>query len=106
MSHQTLISSPFGSSARAFFQSAGFCTALLILLFMFNGDFNQSSLKWLIFPFFFVPMAGGVAGLIFKNTTGLRHAEGSKKILGWAIGILGYLILVPMALILGLNDPN
>ena len=50
-------------------------------------------------------MAGGVAGLIFKNTTGLRQADGLKKILGWVIGILAYLIFVPMALVLGLGLP-
>jgi len=106
MSHQTLISNPFGSSARAFFQSAGFCTVLLVLVFIFSGDFTQSSLKSLIFPFIFVPMAGGLAGLIFKNTTGLRQADGSKKIFGWAIAIMAYLILVPMAFVLGLGLPN
>ena len=105
MSHQTLISNPFGTSARAFFQSAGFCIVLLVLVFIFSGDFNQSSPKSLIFPFIFVPMAGGVAGLIFKNTTGLRQADGLKKILGWVIGILAYLILVPMAFVLWLGLP-
>lgn len=51
-------------------------------------------------PFIFVSMAEGIAGLIFRNTEGLREAEGLKKVLGWAIGILAYLILVLMALVL------
>lgn len=106
MSHQTLISKPIGSSARAFIQSAILSSLILILAFTLNGDFSHFSLKGFLFPFLFVPMAGGVAGLIFRNTTGLRQAEGLKKFLGWAIGILAYLILVPMALILGLNGPN
>ncbi len=105
MSHQTLISNPFGSSARAFFQNAGLCTVLLVLVFIFRSDFNQSSLKSMIFPFIFVPMAGGLAGLIFKNTTGLRQADGLKKIAGWLIGILAYLIFVPMAFVLWLGLP-
>lgn len=106
MSHQTLISKPIGSSARAFIQSAVLSSIILVLVFILSGDFNQFSLKGLLFPFIFVPLAGGVAGLIFRNTTGLRQADGLKKFLGWTIGILAYLVLVPMALILGINGPN
>lgn len=106
MSHQTLISKPIGSSARAFIQSAVVSSLILILVFFLSGDFKEFSLKGLIFPLFFVPLAGGVAGLIFRNTSGLRQAHGLKKFLGWAIGVLAYLILVPMALVLGLNGPN
>ncbi len=106
MSHQTSILKPFGSSSRAFFQSAGICTILLILVFILGGEFNKSSLKSLIFLFLFVPVAGGIAGLVFRNTAGLRGADGVKKFVGWAIGVLAYLILVPMALVLGLGLPN
>lgn len=106
MSHQTLISKPIGSSARAFIQSAVLSSLILVLVFILSGDFKEFSLKAILFPSLFVPLAGGVAGLIFRNTTGLRQAVGLKKILGWTIGILAYLVLVPMALVLGLNGPN
>ncbi len=106
MSQQTLSSDPFGSSTKAFFQSAAITAVLLALFFTLGGEFNTDKIHLLILPFIFVPMAGGIAGLIFRNTAGLREAEGLKKVLGWAIGILAYLILVPMALILGLNGPN
>lgn len=103
MSHQTFISKPFGSSARAFFQSAGISTVLLILFLTINWDFKTAPIHLLILPIILVPLAGGIAGLIFRNTAGLRGADGLKKVVGWAIPILAYLILIPMALILGLN---
>ena len=103
MSHQTLISKPIGSSARAFIQSALLSSLILILAFTLNGDFSHLSMKGFLFPFLFVPMAGGVAGLIFRNTSGLRGADGLKKVVGWAIGVLAYIILLPISLVLGLN---
>jgi hypothetical protein len=106
MSQQTLSSDPFGSSAKAFFQSAGISAVLLALFYTLGGEFNTGTFHLLILPFIFVSTAGGIAGLIFRNTAGLRGAEGLKKALGWAIGILAYLILVPMALMLGLGLPN
>ena len=57
-------------------------------------------------PLIYVSMAEGIVGLIFRNTEGLREAEGLKKVLGWAIGILAYLILVLMALVLVLKGFN
>ncbi len=106
MSQQTLSSDPFGSSTKAFLQSAGISAVLLALFFTVGGQSNTDTIYLLILPFIFVPMAGGIAGLIFRNTTELREAEGSKKVVGWVIGILAYLILVPMALVLSLDVPN
>jgi len=103
MSQQTLSSDPFGSSKKAFFQSAGISAVLLALFITIGREFSYDSVHLLILPFIFVPMAGGIAGLIFRNTSGLREADGLKKVLGWAIPTLAYLILVPIALILGLN---
>lgn len=103
MSQQTLSSDPFGSSTKAFFQSAAITAVLLALFFMLGREFNTNKIHLLILPFIFVPMAGGIAGLIFRNTTELREADGLKKVLGWIIGVLAYLILVPLALVLGLN---
>lgn len=103
MSHQTFISKPFGSSARAFFQSAGISAVLLALFLTIGREFSTDSLHILFFTFISVSLAGGIAGLIFRNTAGLRGADGLKKIIGWTIGVLAYLIFVPMALILGLN---
>lgn len=103
MSQQTLSSDPFGSSTKAFFQSSIASFVLLALFFTLKGGFTTDTIYLLIFPFIFVPMAGGIAGLIFRNTSGMREADGLKKVLGWAIPTLAYLILVPMALILGLN---
>lgn len=106
MSQQTLRSDPFGSSTKAFFQSAAITAVLLALFFTLIGELNLNTIHLLILPFIFVPMAGGIAGLIFRNTTELREADGVKKALGWAIGILAYLILIPMSFILGLNGLN
>lgn len=106
MSQQTLSSDPFGSSTKAFFQSAAITAVLLALFFTLSGELNLNTIHLLILPFIFVPMAGGIAGLIFRNTTELREADGLKKALGWAFGILAYFILVPMALMLALNVPN
>lgn len=103
MSQQTLSSDPFGSSTKAFFQSAAITAVLLALFFMLGREFNTNKIHLLILPFIFVPMAGGIAGLIFRNTTELREADGLKKVMGWIIGVLAYLILVPLALVLGLN---
>lgn len=103
MSQQAFRSEPFGSSTKAFFQSAGISAVLLALFFTIGREFSSDPIYLLILPFIFVPMAGGIAGLIFRNTSGLREADGLKKVVGWAIPILAYLILVPMALILGFN---
>jgi hypothetical protein len=102
MSQPIWSSDPFGSSKKAFLQSAVISAVLLSLFFTISGEFSADS-NFLILPFIFVPMAGGIAGLIFRNTTELREVEGPKKVMGWTIGILAYLILVPMGLVLGLN---
>ncbi len=106
MSQQTLSSDPFGSSKKAFFQSAGISAVFLALILTIGGEVKTDKFYLLILPFIFIPMAGGIAGLIFRNTTELRDADGLKKVLGWAIGILAYLILMPIALILGLGFLN
>ena len=106
MSQQTLSSDPFGSSTKAFFQSAAITAVLLALFFTLSGELNLNTIRLLILPFIFVPMAGGIAGLIFRNTSELREADGLKKVLGWTIGVLAYLILLPASFILGLNGLN
>lgn len=106
MSQQTLSSDPFGSSTKAFFQSAAITAVLLALFFTLSGELNLNTIHLLILPFIFVPMAGGIAGLIFRNTSELREADGLKKVLGWTIGVLAYLILLPTSFILGLNGLN
>ncbi len=95
-----------GTNRLVFFKNASIAIILLSIFFAFGGKLSPEMSRWFAWSFLFTPPAAGIAGIIFRNTEDLRNSKGSKKALGWVIGLTAYLVMVPLGLLLGLNDSN
>ncbi|MDF2156597.1 hypothetical protein [Algoriphagus sp. CAU 1675] len=95
-----------GTNRLVFFKNASIAILFLSIFFAFGGKFSPETSRWFAWSFLFTPLAAGIAGIIFRNTEDLRGSKGSKKALGWTIGLTAYLVMIPLGLLLGLNGPN
>lgn len=88
----------YDSNRMVFAKNALFAILALIVLFSVEGKLSSQNLDELLLCFTFTPIATGLAGIIFKNTAGLRHSSGLKKVLGYVIGVLAYVSFIVLAL--------
>ncbi|MHA6280001.1 potassium transporter KefB [Salinimicrobium sp. CAU 1759] len=78
---------------------------IFIAVFLFGVDQADPSWPqyWKLKPFFIVPLAGAIGG-VFYHLMGYLRTQGSwKKVLGFLVGILGYITILWLETVLGLN---
>lgn len=75
---------------------------ILILIFLLGAgapDPNWSKL-WMLKPLIIVPITGGMGGIVIYF---LNHQIISNKVLARILGVIGYIIVLWMGFIVGLN---
>ncbi|MBY5951650.1 hypothetical protein KUV23_11730 [Algoriphagus marincola] len=82
------------SNRMVFAKNAIFTVLALIVIFSLEGKLSAENLRELSICFTFTPIATGLAGIIFKNTAGLRQSPGWMKYVGYGIGFLAYASLI------------
>lgn len=92
------------SSVIRMLQGAGLALMLISALLILAGEGNPDWPElWQVKPLLIVPLAGAVGGLFYYTMDHLRYQGGLIKVLGIIFSILGYLIVLWLGTVLGLN---
>lgn len=85
--------------------TGGLTGAVLILLFLSSVDEPNPSWPrwWMVRPLIIVPVAGAGGGLLLHLLTPLRKAGGWKTFLGYFLGVVGFIIILWLGMVLGLD---
>lgn len=78
---------------------------VLIALFLLSADNSDPSWPkfWIVKPFIIVAVAGAMGGVFYYFMDHLRYQGGWKNIVAMAISLFGYLFLLWIATVLGLD---
>jgi hypothetical protein len=78
---------------------------ILIALFLFSADNPDPNWPrfWMIKPLVIVPLAGAMGGLFYYWMDNLRYHGGWKNILAMAVSLIGYLFVLWIGTVLGLD---
>ncbi|MBW3546507.1 MAG: potassium transporter KefB [Bacteroidetes bacterium] len=93
------------SMGKRMLQGAGIAL-ILILMFLFSvgGEPDPSWSKfWIIKPLLMVPLAGALGGVFYYFMDYLRSQGGWVKIMAIIMSLIGYVVLVWIGTVLGLN---
>ena len=85
-------------------QGAGIAFVLISLFLLSAGEPDPNWPKlWMIRPLIIVPIAGAVGGVFYYFMDHLRYQNGWKKLLANILSIIGYIIVLWLGTILGLD---
>jgi hypothetical protein len=85
-------------------QGAGFAL-ILITIFLFSVDEPNPAWPklWMLKPLIIVPIAGAMGGVFYYYMDFLRYQGGWKKALAILLSLVGYIIVLWIGTVLGLN---
>ncbi|WP_303311843.1 potassium transporter KefB [Hymenobacter sp. BT730] len=97
-----------GSLSKRMLQGAAIALVCISLFIIPAGWFTQVAKPewgklWMIKPFLVVPIAGALGGVFYYFMDHLRYQGGWKKALAYVISLLGYLVVLWLGTVLGLN---
>ncbi|GAB3902252.1 hypothetical protein GCM10028803_28490 [Larkinella knui] len=85
-------------------QGAGIAFLLIVVFLLGVKNPNPAWGKfWMIKPLLVVPIAGAAGGVFYYLMDHLRYQGGWKKIAALVLGLLGYLFVLWIGTVLGLN---
>jgi hypothetical protein len=86
------------------FQGAVIALVMISMFLAGAGEPNPEWPKlWMIKPLVIVPVAGAMGGVFYYFMDHLRHQGGWGKTLGIILSLVGYIIVVCLGVVLGLN---
>ncbi len=92
------------SLVKRMFQGAALALVLIAMFLAGAGEPNPEWAKlWMIKPLVMVPVAGALGGVFYYCMDHLRHQGGWRKTLGILSSLAGYIIVVWLGVVLGLN---
>ncbi len=98
---QPIHSKPLG---KRMLQGAGIAFILISIFLSTAGEPNPDLSKlWFIRPLLVVPLAGALGGVYYYFMDHLRYQGGWIKILAILISLLGYLVMLWLGTVLGLD---
>ncbi len=85
--------------------TGGAVALIFIAIFLMGVDEADPSWPkyWKLKPFLMVPLAGAIGGTFYHFMGYLRTQGSWKKVLGFLLGIVGYLVILWLGTVLGLN---
>lgn len=90
--------------AKRMLQGAGIALILIVIFLLGAGEPHSDWPKlWMLKPLVIVPLAGALGGILYYIMDGLRHQGGWKRLLAMLISVVGYLIVLWLGTVLGLN---
>ncbi|WP_129715667.1 potassium transporter KefB [Pedobacter sp. SYP-B3415] len=106
MTHSNINSKPAAgiTSLRTVLIGAGIAFLVISYFLIGAGPGNPAWPKyWQIKPLIMVPMAGAAGGAFYAFLRNIRVLGGWKTLAGVVIGIIGYLFILWIGIVLGLN---
>lgn len=92
------------SLVKRMLQGAGIALTLITLFLLSAAEADPGWPKlWIIKPLFVVPLAGAVGGGFYYFMDHLRYKGGWRKILAFIVSLIGFLLVLWMGTVLGLN---
>ena len=78
---------------------------ILISVFLFSVDEPDPNWPklWMLKPLFIVPVAGALGGVFYYYMDQLRYQGGWKNVLANILSLVGYLVVLWLGTVLGLN---
>src|SRR5687768_16970953 len=97
--------SPHSASlSKRMLQGAGIALTLISIFLLSVDEPNQNWPKlWMIKPLVIVPLAGALGGAFYYFMDHLLNQDGWRKALALIIGLLGYIFVLWLGTVLGLN---
>jgi len=105
-SRNTVLPSPIHRRSLIFRMLQGAVIAFaLILIFLMGNDYSDPAWGryWMIKPMIMVPIAGAMGGVWYYLLDDLRSQGGWRKILAIFLNLGGYIIVLWLGTVLGLN---
>lgn len=85
-------------------QGAGIALILITIFLLSVDEPNPNWPKlWMLKPLILVPLAGAMGGVFYYYMDFLRYHGGWKKVLAILISLIGYLIVLWIGTVLGLD---
>lgn len=83
----------------------GSAIALLVILFFVVGQQKEPHWPefWIIRPLIITPAAGAIGGLLLYFLDPLRSQQGWQKLAGTLLSLFGYVVVLWLGVILGLD---
>jgi hypothetical protein len=98
---QPIHSAPLG---KRMLLGAGIALILITLFLLGAGEPNPAWGKlWMIKPLIIVPLAGAMGGVFYYFMDHLRYQGGWKNALAYVLSLIGYIIVLWLGTVLGLN---
>ncbi|QHV95294.1 potassium transporter KefB [Spirosoma endbachense] len=107
MTQRTKLTTPTIHSAsvgKRMIQGAAIALILIALFLLPVSEPDPAWGKlWMIKPLLIVPVAGAIGGAIYYLLDHLRYQGGWKKTLAYPLSLIGYIIVLWLGTVLGLN---
>jgi len=92
------------SLGKRMLQGAGIALILISLFLLSGGEPKPEWGKlWMVKPLIMVPVAGALGGIFYYLMDYLRYQGGWKKILAIILSLIGYIFVLWLGTVLGLN---